>query len=218
VFPDEFIAVAEETGLIVPLSVWVLEAACRQATVWHRRGYPHLRMAVNLSDRQLWKGELLAQVTRILHATGMEPKRLGFEITERMALQNTDFTVSILGSLSRLGIELSMDDFGTGHGSLSCLRRIPVSTLKIDQSFIRGISRDSDDAAIVKTLITLGHSLRLKVVAEGVETHEQLEFLQAHHCDAVQGYWFSPAVSADAFERLLEINARQTPLLSAPLP
>lgn len=201
--PSEFIHVAEQTGLIVPLSVWVLRTACRQATFWHRRGYPALRVAVNLSDRQLWRSEFVPQVAKILQETGMPPDRLEFEITERMALQNTDFTISVLESLSHMGIDLSLDDFGTGHGSLSCLRQIPVKTLKIDQSFVRGIGHNGDDTAIVRTLITLGHSLRLKVIAEGVETHEQLEFLQAHRCDSIQGHLFSPAVPAEAFDRLL---------------
>jgi len=203
VCPSEFIHVAEQTGLIVPLSVWVLRTACRQATFWHRRGYPALRVAVNLSDRQLWRSEFVPQVAKILQETGMPPDRLEFEITERMALQNTDFTISVLESLSHMGIDLSLDDFGTGHGSLSCLRQIPVKTLKIDQSFVRGIGHNGDDTAIVRTLITLGHSLRLKVIAEGVETHEQLEFLQAHRCDSIQGHLFSPAVPAEAFDRLL---------------
>ena len=205
--PSEFIAVAEESGLIVPLSLWVLQTACAQTTVWHKKGYPHLRVAVNLSDRQLWREEFVAQVAEVLKETGMEPDLLELEITERMALQNTEFTISVLTTLSKLGIHLSMDDFGTGHGSLSCLRQIPVNALKIDQSFVGGIGHNADDDAIVKTLITLGHSLRLKVIAEGVETEEQLGFLQAHRCDLMQGYLFSPAVDADAFERLLETNA-----------
>ncbi|WP_447985553.1 putative bifunctional diguanylate cyclase/phosphodiesterase [Nitrospira sp. Nam74] len=206
VCPGEFINVAEETGLIVPLSLWVLEMACSQTALWHQRGYSNLRVAINLSDRQVWRGEFVSQVEKVLTDTGMAPAMLEFEITERMALQNTDFTISVLGSLNSMGIDLSMDDFGTGHGSLSCLRQIPVKTLKIDQSFVRGIAKNIDDAAIVKTLITLGHSLRLKVIAEGVETLEQLEFLRAHKCDALQGYLFSPAVPAEAFERLLITN------------
>jgi EAL domain-containing protein (putative c-di-GMP-specific phosphodiesterase class I) len=204
--PSEFIAVAEESGLIVPLSLWVLQTACAQTSVWHRKGYPHLRVAVNLSDRQLWREEFVAQVVKVLQETGMEPNLLELEITERMALQNTEFIISVLTTLSKLGIHLSMDDFGTGHGSLSCLRQIPVNALKIDQSFVRGIGRNSDDDAIVRTLISLGHSLRLNVIAECVETEEQLRFLQAHRCDFLQGFLFSPAVDADAFERLLETN------------
>ncbi len=120
-----------------------------------------------------------------------------------MALQNPDITISVLASLSSMGIDLSIDDFGTGHGSLNCLRQMPVKTLKMDQSFVGGIAKNTDDATIVKTLISLGHNLRLKVIAEGVETPEQLAFLQFHQCDAVQGFLFSPAVSSDNFERLL---------------
>ncbi|MEP6887945.1 MAG: EAL domain-containing protein [Nitrospirales bacterium] len=201
--PAEFIEVAEETGSIIPLSLWVLHTACSQAAAWHKRGYPYLRVAVNLSDRQIWRREFVTQVRSVLTETGMAPEMLEFEITERMALQNPDVTISVLASLSSMGIDLSMDDFGTGHGSLNCLRQIPLKTLKMDQSFVGGISNNTDDAAIVKTLISLGHNLRLKVIAEGVETPEQLAFLQAHQCDAVQGFLFSPAVSSENFERLL---------------
>ncbi|MBA2252449.1 MAG: EAL domain-containing protein [Nitrospirales bacterium] len=201
--PAEFIEVAEETGSIIPLSLWVLHTACTQAAAWHKRGYPYLRVAVNLSDRQIWRREFVTQVRSVLTETGMAPEMLEFEITERMALQNPDVTISVLASLSSMGIDLSMDDFGTGHGSLNCLRQIPLKTLKMDQSFVGGISNNTDDAAIVKTLISLGHNLRLKVIAEGVETPEQLAFLQAHQCDAVQGFLFSPAVSSENFERLL---------------
>ncbi|MDQ6735366.1 MAG: EAL domain-containing protein [Nitrospirota bacterium] len=201
--PAEFIEVAEETGSIVPLSLWVLQTACRQAVAWHKRGYPYLRVAINLSDRQIWRRDFVAQVHRVLTETGMAPEMLEFEITERMALQNPDITISVLASLSSMGIDLSIDDFGTGHGSLNCLRQMPVKTLKMDQSFVGGIAKNTDDATIVKTLISLGHNLRLKVIAEGVETPEQLAFLQFHQCDAVQGFLFSPAVSSDNFERLL---------------
>jgi EAL domain-containing protein (putative c-di-GMP-specific phosphodiesterase class I) len=201
--PAEFIEVAEETGSIVPLSLWVLQTACSQVAEWHKRGYPSLRVAINLSNRQIWRREFVTQVQNVLNETEIAPGMLEFEITERMALQNPDVTISVLTSLSRLGIDLSMDDFGTGHGSLSCLRQMPLKTLKMDQSFVGGITNNTDDAAIVKTLISLGHNLRLKVIAEGVETPEQLEFLQAHQCDAVQGFLFSPAVCSEDFERLL---------------
>lgn len=201
--PAEFIEVAEETGAIVPLSLWVLQTACSQLAEWHKRGYSSLRVAVNLSNRQIWQKEFVTQVQTVLKETDMAPGMLEFEITERMALQNPDVTISVLTSLSRLGIDLSMDDFGTGHGSLSCLRQMPLKTLKMDQSFVGGITKNTDDAAIVKTLISLGHNLRLKVIAEGVETPEQLEFLQAHQCDAVQGFLFSRAVCSDDFEQLV---------------
>jgi EAL domain-containing protein (putative c-di-GMP-specific phosphodiesterase class I) len=204
--PAEFIDVAEETGSIVPIGLWVLQTACRQAADWHKRGYPFLRVAINLSDRQIWRKEFVTQVRSVLCHTDLAPGMLEFEITERMALQTSDVTIAVLASLHKMGIDLSMDDFGTGHGSLSCLRQMPIKTLKMDQSFVGGITENTDDATIVKTLIGLGHNLRLNVIAEGVETLEQLAFLQAHQCDAVQGFLFSPAVCSEDFERLLAMQ------------
>jgi diguanylate cyclase (GGDEF)-like protein len=205
--PDAFIATAEQSGLIVPLTIWVMRTACRQTKVWHDQGFGSLRLAVNLSDRSFWRSDFAEELSRVMHESGLPPGSLDLEITERM--QNPETVLSQLDALSAIGFHLSMDDFGTGYSCLASLRQLHIKTLKIDQSFVRGIGRNTDDGAIVTALIALAHSLRLKVIAEGVETAEQFDFLRAHECDAVQGYLFSPAIPAGAFTELL-LNGRHT--------
>jgi diguanylate cyclase (GGDEF)-like protein/PAS domain S-box-containing protein len=189
--PSEFIPLAEVTGLILPIGPWVLRTACGRARVWQDLGHPHLTVAVNLSARQFQQPDLVAQVKRALEETGLAPRCLDLEITETNAMSNAEATIHTLRELKTLGVRISIDDFGIGYSSLSYLKRLPIDTLKIDQSFVRDITSDPDDAAIATAVIALAHTLKLRVVAEGVETQEQLAFLAARHCDRMQGYLFS---------------------------
>src|SRR4029077_941095 len=204
VYPAEFIPLAEETGLIVPLGEWVLQSACDQTEQWHRAGFPRLTVAVNLSARQFQHQGLVDAIARVLRETGMDPRTLEMEITESIAMQNADFTIVILRHLKEMGLQIAMDDFGTGYSSLSYLRKFPIDTLKIDQSFVRDLSTDPNDAAIANAIIVLAHSLKLKVVAEGVETPEQEAFLKASQCDKLQGHLFNKPLSISQFDQLLK--------------
>src|SRR5215813_6716919 len=202
--PGEFIPIAEVSGLIVPIGQWVLWTACAQAMKWHHSGFPGLTVAVNLSSRQFQQADLVFQVTEALQASGLAPECLDLEITESNAMQNAELSISALWDLKNLGVRLSMDDFGTGYSSLNYLRRFPIDRIKIDQSFVRDVNRNPDDAAIAAAIIAMAHSLKLTAVAEGVETEEQLEFLKDQRCDEMQGYLFSPPVPAARFEEILE--------------
>lgn len=204
--PLEFIQIAEENGLIVQLGDWVLREACSQNVRWHNEGITNLRVAVNLSGYQLQHKALLSSVRIILAETGMSPDNLEFEITESVIMQNPDFAVSILSSITDLGIHISIDDFGTGYSSLSHLKRFSVNTLKIDKSFVQDVNLNSTDAAITTAIIAMGHSLNLNVIAEGVETQAQYEFLKENNCGQVQGYLFSRPLPSDEFIKVLRQN------------
>ncbi len=204
--PSEFIPIAELSGLIVPIGEWVLQTACARARAWHRAGFPQLSVAVNLSSRQFQQTDLVRQVTSALERSGLPAPALDLEITETNAMQNAEVSISTLGSLKELGVSLSMDDFGTGYSSLNYLKRFPIDRIKIDQSFVRDLTQDSDAAAIVAAVIAMAHTLQLSVVAEGVETDEQLAFLRQNDCDEMQGYLFSPPVEERAFEELLRAD------------
>lgn len=188
--PGSFIPMAEETGLIVPIGEWVLREACRQAMEWKEMGLL-LRMSVNLSGRQFRQENLLATITQILQATRMDTSMLELEITESVLMEDAESTITRLNNLKAMGLELAIDDFGTGYSSMAYLKRFPVSRLKIDRSFIRDIPHDADDVAITTATIQMAHSLKLEVVAEGVETRAQLQFLQEQGSDLVQGFFFS---------------------------
>jgi diguanylate cyclase (GGDEF)-like protein len=201
--PAEFIPLAEEIGLIIPLGAWVLKTACLQNRKWQEAGLPTLRVAVNISAAQFKQKNLVEFVSQVLHDTELDPQYLELEVTESVIMQNAEEAALLLEKLHAQGIHISIDDFGTGYSSLSCLKRFPLNKLKIDRSFVRDINTDPDDAAIVNSVIALAHTLRLGVVAEGVETPEQLAFLKALGCDEYQGYYRSQPLPADEFERLL---------------
>ncbi len=204
VFPTEFIGLAEETGLIVPIGDWVLERVCKLGKQWEEKGFGRICISVNLSARQFQQKNLVTRIAQILENTGLDPESLGLEITESIAMKNADFTISAMNVFKNMRIHLSLDDFGTGYSSLSYLKRFPLETLKIDRSFVRDITTDPNDAAIVHAVIALAHSLKLKVVAEGVETEGQLSFLKTHGCDQVQGYYFSHPLSEENFIQVLK--------------
>ncbi|MDH3327151.1 MAG: EAL domain-containing protein [Gammaproteobacteria bacterium] len=204
--PDQFIPFTEETGLIEPIGEWVLRTACNEAVQWQKKGLPAFRVAVNLSLRQFVANDFVSIVDNILKETGLEPKYLELEITESFLAQNVDRTAEILTNLHNLGVQLSIDDFGTGYSSLSYLKRFPLNTLKIDQSFVRDIMSDPDDATIIEAIIAMGQSLKLNVIAEGVETEEQLCFLRSQGCDWIQGHLISKPLSAPQFIKWLKKN------------
>ncbi|MGC9505070.1 diguanylate cyclase domain-containing protein [Baaleninema sp.] len=202
VSPGQFIPIAEETGDICALGEWVLRTACQQHRAWVEAGFPPIKMAVNLSARQFQQPDLVRSIVAILDETEMNASYLEIEITETTAVKNLDLTVGVLQKLRQMGIQIAMDDFGTGYSCLSFIKQFPLDTLKIDRSFVRDLTRDPSDAAIAKTIVALGQGLNLIVLAEGVETTEQLEFLKSIHCDLVQGYLFSRPVTADKVPQL----------------
>jgi diguanylate cyclase (GGDEF)-like protein/PAS domain S-box-containing protein len=201
--PTQFIPVAEQTGLIVPIGRWVMETACAQNVAWQKQALPPVCMAVNLSLRQLLDEYLLADIRKVLKSSGMAPNLLELEITESMVMYNPERVINTLFKIKNLGVRLAIDDFGTGYSSLSQMRYFPVDTLKIDRSFIRNIPKDSEDKAITQAIIKMGKTLSLSVVAEGVETKEQMEFLREQSCDEMQGFYFSKPVAPEIFAKLL---------------
>ncbi|MBV8636427.1 MAG: EAL domain-containing protein, partial [Burkholderiaceae bacterium] len=203
VSPARFIPLAEETGLIVPIGHWVLESACTQAMAWERAGLGGLRIAVNLSTRQFAQPDLVQSIAAALRDSGLAPGRLEIELTEGLVMSDVENAIETLHELKRLGVQLAIDDFGTGYSSLSYLRRFPIDVLKIDQSFVRDITASSGEATIVHTIIAMAHNLNLRVIAEGVETREQLAYLRKHECDEMQGYYFSRPLPAAEVEHLL---------------
>jgi diguanylate cyclase (GGDEF)-like protein len=201
--PNDFIPLAEETGLINPLGEFVLRTACAQLRAWLDDGLPSMRVAVNLSVRQLLQKNFADTVEAALQDTGLPPHLLELEITESTLMEQASDTLQALHRLRALGVRLSIDDFGTGYSSLSYLKRFPVDIIKIDRSFVRDVPQDADDAAIIAGIIALAHSLRLEVVAEGVETQAQLDYLKEQFCDLLQGYYLSAAVPAPEFAELV---------------
>jgi diguanylate cyclase (GGDEF)-like protein/PAS domain S-box-containing protein len=203
VSPAQFIPIAEDSGLILPIGAWVLREACAQSQAWVNKGLPVVSMAVNVSAVEFRNPNFLNNLFAILNETGLDPNSLELEVTESVLMKNAELVASILQSLRAKGVRVAIDDFGTGYSSLSYLRKLPLDALKIDQSFVRQIADSPDEATIVNAIISMGRSLHLRVIAEGVETAEDLAFLQDHECDEAQGYYFSRPVPADQFAVLL---------------
>jgi len=206
VSPADFIPLAEETGLIVPIGDWVLATAMKQQVAWVEAGLPSLRVSVNLSARQFLGQDVAQRVGALLLETGCDPACLTLEITESVLMENPAAATETMGRLAEMGVQLAIDDFGTGYSSLASLKRFPIHSLKIDRSFVMDLTQDADDAAIVNAVIALAHSMKLNVIAEGVETREQLAFLQQHGCDQMQGFCFSKPVAPQGIESLLAKN------------
>ena len=206
ILPNRFIGLAEETGLIGLIGIWVLRTACAQTKSWERAGYGGLRIAVNLSSRQFTQKDLVQSIANILSETGLASHFLELELTESLLMNDVEETIEILQELKALRVHMSIDDFGTGYSSLAYLKRFPIDVLKIDQSFVRDMTLGSDGAVIVKSVISLAHNLKLLVVAEGVETQEQLTHLRSLECDMIQGYFFSKPMPAEAFEQILQVG------------
>jgi EAL domain-containing protein (putative c-di-GMP-specific phosphodiesterase class I) len=203
VSPAIFIPIAEESGLIVEIGKWVLDTACAQLHAWNRAGLPQLRMSINVSAQQFGEPRLIEDVKHALARNGLSAESLKVEITETLLMQDVTSSISVMRELVGLGIQISIDDFGTGYSSLSYLKRFPIAALKADQSFVRALSDQVEDAVIVRAIVAMGHSLNLNVIAEGVETAEQLKFLREIGCDEVQGYYYSRPLPADKLAAFL---------------
>jgi EAL domain-containing protein (putative c-di-GMP-specific phosphodiesterase class I) len=201
--PAEFIPMAEDTGLILLLGAWVLRTACAQARSWQQAGCGDLRIAVNVSARQFQDKNLLDTVVQILSETGLDSTCLGLELTESSIMQNAESAVKTMTELREMGVKISIDDFGTGYSSLGYLKRLPIDLVKLDRSFVNGATTDPDDAALVMAIVTLSHNLRLKVIAEGVETEEHLRFLRLIRCDQAQGFLLGKPMPADLFRAFI---------------
>jgi EAL domain-containing protein (putative c-di-GMP-specific phosphodiesterase class I) len=204
--PMKFIPVAEDSGLILPIGAWVLQEACTQTKAWVDAGLPPISMAVNVSAVQFRNDDFLKDLFATLHETGIDPRSLELEVTESVLMKYPEITSPILKTLREAGIQVSVDDFGTGYSSLSYLQQFPIDSLKIDRSFVRRIATDPGDTAIVTAIIAMGRNLKVRVIAEGVETLEDLMFLKAQECEEAQGYYFSWPVPAEEFARLLAVK------------
>jgi len=209
ILPLEFLAIAEDCGLIVPIGRWVLKETCRQMQAWIDSGLRVTSVSVNVSSSEFRGDGFLENLRAVLNDTGLDASHLELELTETVLMQHAESTTSVLNVLKSIGVRLAVDDFGTGYSSLSYLKQFPIDCLKIDQSFIHDITSCTDDAPIVRAVITMAKSLKQSVVGEGVETKEQMAFLRAHGCDEAQGYYFSMPVIADRFSKLLKTD---TPL------
>lgn len=213
--PDQFIPLAEQTGLIVPLTEWTVRAACEQNRAWQAANHPEISVAVNISSRHFHQGDIVSVVQKALEDFSLTPCDLCLELPESALLLNPDLSIAILEKLKAIGVKLAIDDFGTGHSSLGYLKRFPVDMVKIDRSFVRDIITDPDDAAMAGAIVAIAHSLKLNVVAEGVETSEQLEFLDSLGCNAIQGYLIGRPTKAESFDKTLQESHSEPDLRSA---
>ncbi|MDR3478312.1 MAG: EAL domain-containing protein [Gammaproteobacteria bacterium] len=204
--PSKFIPISEENGLIVPIGDWVLKTACQQSKTWLERGFPPISIAINVSARQFQKGDIIQDIINIIQELKLNPKYIEIEITEGVLMQDIAKSIVSLHKLKSFGVTVAIDDFGTGYSSFNYLKRFEVDKIKIDQSFINGLITSNNDSAIVKAIISMAHSLGIKVVAEGVETREQLDFLKIHMCDEIQGYYFGHPLPPDQIESFLRVG------------
>jgi EAL domain-containing protein (putative c-di-GMP-specific phosphodiesterase class I) len=204
VYPGDFIPLLEETGLIARVGSWVIATACKQIAAWERNGLGAVHVSVNVSAMQFFEGSLESDLLRAIGSNEIDAGLLELELTETSLMSNVEGTIAALDNLKKLGIRISIDDFGTGYSSLAYLKRFPIDTIKIDRAFIRDVTTDPDDAAIVLAIINMAHSLKLNVIAEGVETEEQLSYLRRHGCNQIQGYYFSKPVPAAMLEQIIE--------------
>jgi diguanylate cyclase (GGDEF)-like protein/PAS domain S-box-containing protein len=214
-YPNEFITLAEDSGLIIQLGDWVLRTACEQSMAWQDAGLAPMRLSVNFSARQFQQPTFISTVAQILKETNLDPRWLELELTESSIMKDPEQAIEKLHELKLMGIRVAIDDFGTGYSSLNYLKRFPIDTLKIDRSFVSDVCKDPHDTAIVRAIITLGHALDLTVVAEGVETQEQLQYLSSLDCDVLQGFLFSKSLTASAFEELLVEHQQVVPSVSS---
>jgi EAL domain-containing protein (putative c-di-GMP-specific phosphodiesterase class I) len=208
--PMQFISVAEDCGLMLPIGKWILRESCRQAKAWQDAGLPLFEMAVNVSSVEFRSDQFIGSISTILKETGLEPGYLELELSESVLMQHAESSVPVLQKLKAMGVRLAIDDFGTGYSSLSYLRQFPIDTLKVDQSFIHEINADTDEATIISAVINMGCRLKHRVIAEGVETAEQLAFLRAHGCDEGQGFYFGRPMPAEETAKLLEMGVEST--------
>jgi diguanylate cyclase (GGDEF)-like protein len=207
--PGKFIPLAEETGLIVPIGEWMLMSSCQRVKMWHDAGFNHLKLSVNISARQLlWQHDLGQVVEEALAASGLPPSALELEMTESAVMHNVEAAIEAMSQLRAKGVRLSLDDFGTGYSSLNYLKRFPLDSLKIDRTFVKDVPHDPEGVAIVNGIIAMARSLDLQIIAEGVETEEQLDFVRANHCHLMQGFIFSKPLPEDEFDALLQRGAR----------
>jgi len=207
-FPNQFIPKLEELGRIVEVGRWVLKTACRQAAEWQRDGFPPIRVAVNVSSQQFYQGNIADAVASVLQETKLDPKLLELELTESQTLDDSDTTINIMLALKRLGVSLSLDDFGTGWSSLSYLRRFPIDRIKIDRSFVKDLLSQPAAEEVVKTILTMSRNLGIVCIAEGVETREQQDYFNKHDCAEMQGFYFSrpiPALDVTALLRSRQV-------------
>lgn len=207
--PAKLIALAEETGFIIPLGLWVLRTACEQAVAWRKAGLPQIKMAVNLSIRQFRQHDLIASVTKILDETGLSRQQLELELTESCFVERPDQALAMLRELKKLGVSLAIDDFGTGYSSLAHLKLLPIDLLKIALPFVQDVTTNKEDAAIVEAIITMAHTMGIKVIAEGVETTSQRQFLEWKKCNYAQGYLFARPMPGDDIAGLLGQGEKQ---------
>jgi len=201
--PLDFIPLAEDTGLIIPIGEWVIQKACEQNKVWQHHGLPPFRIAVNVANLQFKQTNFVTRLKEILHQTGLKPEYLEIEVTENVLMSNPSM-VRIINELKKIGVQTSLDDFGTGNSSLSYLKKIHIDRLKIDQSFVKNINIERSDEVIIKTIIDVAQSLNYEVLAEGVETQNQVDFLMNKNCNNAQGFYFGKPMSSQEFEKLVK--------------
>lgn len=199
----DFIPLAEESGLIIPIGEWIISEVCRQIKSWHKKGMPYIRVAINITTRQLQQHNFIYTVEKILKTHLLDPQYLEFEITENVVITHRDI-IHALNQLKQLGIRIALDDFGTGNSSINYLKQLHIDCLKIDQSFIQNIAASRSDEVIIEAIISMARSFNFKVLAEGVENQKQLDFLKQQHCDEVQGYFFSKPLTSAGIEKLLK--------------